>query len=72
MHSLQITSHWSAVAYVIDTPSRRLESLIIHTQLTSAEGRESAVIHTPADVGWKSGCPDKEIMAETIERVSME
>jgi hypothetical protein len=71
-HALTISSHWSAVAYVIDTPSRRLESLIIHTQPTSADTGESAVIHTPADVGWKSGCPDKEIMAETIERVSME
>jgi hypothetical protein len=59
------------MAYVIDTPSRCLESYIIHTQPTSADAGESAVIHTPADVGWKSRCPDIEIMAETIKTVSM-
>jgi hypothetical protein len=42
------------VAYVIDTPSRRLDSLIIHTQPTSAE---------------KADVPTIEIMAEIIERV---
>ena len=28
-------SHWSAVAYVIDSPNRREDSYVIHTQPTS-------------------------------------
>jgi hypothetical protein len=39
------------VAYVIDTPSRRLESLIVHT---------------PASAGWKSGLSEMEIRAEIV------
>ena len=32
-----VTSHWSAVAYVIDSPNRREDSYVIHAQPTSAE-----------------------------------
>jgi hypothetical protein len=45
-------SQWVAVAYVIDTLNRRLDSLIIHTQPMLADARESAVIHTPANISW--------------------
>jgi hypothetical protein len=60
-------SHWSVVAYVIDTPTRCLNSSIIHTQPTSADAGDSDVVDTPADVGWKSGCPDMQIRPEIIE-----
>jgi hypothetical protein len=58
------------VAYVIDTPTRHLNSSIIHTQPMSADAGDSDVVDTPADVGWKSGCPDMQIRPEIIELVS--
>jgi hypothetical protein len=46
-----LASHWSAVAYVIDSPNRRLDSYMIHTQPTSADVGDSCRIDTSADVG---------------------
>jgi hypothetical protein len=40
------------MAYVIDTPNRRLDSYVIDTQPTSADIWDSYQIDTPADVGW--------------------
>jgi hypothetical protein len=55
------------MAYVIDTPSRRLESYLVDTPADVGRCRDSNVIHTPADVGWKSGLSDIEIRPEMIE-----
>jgi F0F1-type ATP synthase alpha subunit len=55
------------VAYVIDTPSRRLESYLVDTPADVGRHRDSDVIHTPADVGWKSRHSDIEIRPEMIE-----
>jgi hypothetical protein len=49
--ALMSPSHWSAVAYVIDSPNRRLDSYMIHTQPTSADVGDSCRIDTSADVG---------------------
>ena len=40
---------------------------MVHTQPTSADVGDSAGIHTPADVGWKSGCSDRDIRVGMIE-----
>ena len=45
------SSHWSVVAYVIDSPNRREDSYVIHTQPTSADVGDSCRIDTSADVG---------------------
>ena len=50
-HASHCDSHWSAVAYVIDSPNRREDSYVIHTQPTSADIRDSCRIDTSADVG---------------------
>ena len=47
----KLGSHWSAVAYVIDSPNRCEESYVIHTQPTSADVRDSCRIDTSADIG---------------------
>ena len=62
-----VISHWSAVAYVIDSPNQRQDSYIIHTQPTSANAADSYLFHTPADVGWKSGCANRDLRPEMIE-----
>ena len=48
-------SHWSAVAYLIDRPNQHQDSNVIHTQLRSADVRDSCRIDTSADVGrgWR-------------------
>ena len=43
---------------------------MVHTQPTSADVGDSAGIHTPADVGWKSGCSDRDIRVGMIEERS--
>jgi hypothetical protein len=53
--------------YVIDTPSRRLESYLVDTPADVGRRGDFDVIHTPADIGWKSGHSDIEIRPEMIE-----
>jgi hypothetical protein len=55
------------MAYVIDTPSRRLESYLVDTPADIGQRGDSNVIHTPADVSWKSRPFDIEIRPEMIE-----
>jgi hypothetical protein len=54
------------MAYVIDTPNRRLESFVIHTPADVGRRGDSAIFDTPADIGWKSGHSDAEILLYLI------
>ena len=45
-----VLSHWSAVAYVIDSPNRREYSYVIYTQPMSADVGDSCRIDTSADI----------------------
>jgi hypothetical protein len=40
------------MAYMIDTPNRRADSLMIDTPADVGRCGDSAVIDSPADVGW--------------------
>jgi hypothetical protein len=47
------SSQWIAVAYVIHTPTNSENLLWL---ILPANGGDSAIIHTPTDVGWRWRC----------------